>query len=134
MKEVVDAIVINEQKEILLVNRKGKRILPWGKKEEGETDYQTLQRELKEEINWTLGKEHENSFYKEFLWETPFSQQQVMVKAYFSKLLEENLIPNNEIQEVCFTKDFHNISLSEITEAIISALQEDWFLATGEKE
>lgn len=132
-KTAIDAIVINDKKELLLVNKKGQWILPWGKQELGDTDVATLQRELSEELQavidgWSLKE------YKTFSGVTPFSQKLIDVKTYFTQLEETGtyIQSSNKITDARFTKEFDDVSLSKITRDILEALQRDWYLPSND--
>ena len=132
IRTAIDLIDINESKEILLTNKKGTWILPWGKKDEGERDIITLNREINEEINEELNgaKIDPNSItpYKTFTWLTPFSQKKITVICYFGKLLSENITASAEIMEARYEKNPLTLKLSDITKEIIETLITDWYL------
>lgn len=125
----IDAIIFNEKDELLLVNKKGKWILPWGKQVLGEFASETLQRELAQELNAKLD---ENSIkeYRTFYGTTPFSWLPIEVRTYFAQLEEtgEYIKPSSEIVDAKFTKNFDEIELTSITQDIIEILKRDWYI------
>ncbi len=128
MKTVIDGISINSNKEILLVKKGDKWILPWGKLDWDETELDCLKREITEELN-NLQISLQINHYKNFTWITPTSKTPILCKTYFIELLDEVLItPSAEIIEAKYTKDFDSLVLSDVTRDIITTLQQDWYL------
>lgn len=130
MKTAIDLIDINEDKEIVLTNKKGTWILPWGKKddEKDEEELDTLHREIGEELNGAKIDPNSIVPYKTFNWLTPFSQQQIKIICYFGKLLSENISASAEIMEARYEKYPLKLNLSTITKEIIETLIADWYL------
>lgn len=127
-RPVIDLIDINTNKEILLTNKKGTWILPWGKKEDGETDFDTLEREISQELSWAEIDPNSIIPYKTFDWPSPFLQIQRDVITYFGKLLSENITASAEIIEARYEKNPLKLNLSTITKDIIDTLIADWYL------
>jgi len=127
-RPVIDLIDINENKEILLTNKKGTWILPWGKKDEPEGDIVTLNREIEEELNWAEIDENSIIPYKIFHWVTPFLHNKREIRIYFGKLLSENITASAEIIEARYERHPLTLNLSNITKEIIETLIADWYL------
>jgi len=127
-RPVIDLIDINENKEILLTNKKGTWILPWGKKDEPEGDIVTLNREIEEELNWAEIDENSIIPYKIFHWVTPFLHNKREIRIYFGKLLSENITASAEIIEARYERHPLTLNLSTITKEIIETLIADWYL------
>ncbi|MEI6426126.1 MAG: NUDIX domain-containing protein [Candidatus Absconditabacteria bacterium] len=127
-KPVIDLIDINENKEILLTNKKGTWILPGGKQEDGETDFDTLEREIAQELNGAEINPNSIIPYKMFEGITPFSKKQKEVIAYFGELITENLTASAEIMEARYEKNPSRLNLSPITKDIIETLIADGYL------
>lgn len=130
-RPAIDLIDINENKEILLTNKKGTWILPWGKKDDEkdqEEELLTLTREIDEELNGAKIDPNSILPYKTFTWLTPFSQKQITVICYFGKLLSDNITASAEIMEARYEKHPLALKLSTITKEIIETLIADWYL------
>ena len=127
-RPVIDLIDINENKEILLTNKKGTWILPWGKKDEPEGDIVTLNREIEEELNWAEIDENSIIPYKIFHWVTPFLHNKREIRTYFGKLLSKNITASAEIIEARYERHPLTLNLSTITKEIIETLIADWYL------
>ena len=123
-KTVIDAIIINDKKELLVVNKNGKWILPWGKSELGETHEDTLERELFEEIGVNIDPDSDLQLFRTFRWTTPFSKRQVKVSAYLVDILSEKFVFKSEICDCRFwnKEELAKLQLSEITADIVEAL------------
>ena len=131
IRTAIDLIDINESKEILLTNKKGTWILPWGKtddEKDQEWHLHTLTREIEEELNGAEIDPNSITPYKTFTWLTPFSQKQIKVICYFGKLLSENITASAEIMEAKYEKHPLTLNLSTITKEIIETLIADWYL------
>jgi 8-oxo-dGTP diphosphatase len=124
IEKVGAAIVRN--KKVLVVRKQGQPspefFTAGGKIEEGETHYQTLARELKEELNVDI--EHVE-FLGSFRDLAVFEAVPIIIHAYYVEVIGEPC-PSGEIREVKWVSkgDENNISISSImTERIIPALE-----------
>ena len=102
MIDHVAALIFDNNKNLLVLRRKTpdnrkECILPGGKREFGETDEQTLRRELLEE----LGVEIEAMvFYKTYYDKAVFEEGEDFKQTiYITKLKEKNISVKNEIKE-----------------------------------
>jgi len=127
-RPIIDLIDINENNEILLTNKKGTWILPWGKKDEPEADIITLNREIDEELSGAKIDENSIVPYKTFHGITPFNQTKREIRTYFWKLVSENITASAEIIEAKYEKQPLQLNLSNITKEIIETLIADWYL------
>ncbi len=97
MIDKVGAIILKNGK--ILVERKNNNkeecIIPGGKREKGESDLETLRRELKEELSVDLIEAHYIDSYNDVAC---FSNKPICVKTYLVKI-EGEIICNNEIKE-----------------------------------
>ena len=90
--------VILKDKKILVQRKKNNReecIIPGGKRKENETDFETLKRELYEELTVKLIKTEFLGSYDEVAC---FSNEPIHVQTYIAHIQGE-LICNNEIKE-----------------------------------
>ena len=104
MIDKVGAIILHDKK--MLVGRNwGKEVffIPGGKREPGETDEQTLHREVKEELDVAVKK---SKFYKEFNTRNYNDTADLRVRAYFTEVSGEPK-PTSEVEELMWVgKDF----------------------------
>ena len=97
MIDKVGGIILKDKK--ILVQRKNNNreecIIPGGKREGNETDFETLKRELLEELTVEL---LEAEFLGEYFDKACFSDKPISVKTYLTKVKGE-IICANEIKE-----------------------------------
>ncbi len=97
MIDKVGAIILNDKK-ILVQRKKNNReecIIPGGKRENNETDFETLKRELMEELTVKLVKAEFIGGYDDV---AVFSNKPIHVQAYLVEI-EGEIKCNNEIKE-----------------------------------
>lgn len=123
MRRAINLAVISGS-GLLLVRKKNAYILPGGKPEEGESDYEALERELSEELPGSEFKIED--YYGSFYGVTPYSGTGLEAEVYLGKI-EKLGKPSAEISEAKFVNDFENYNLSTITEKIVSSLKEDGY-------
>lgn len=116
------AIVIKDKKLLLVKGHKkyNEFWTPGGKPEEGESDTETLSRELKEELDVELV---DSSFFKEYICDSPYiPNTRTITKTYITKIRGE-LRPGMEIVSYVWIsrKDFENkkYPLIDVTEKYI---------------
>lgn len=116
--KVIDKIawIYVKEKKVLCTRSKGKEkyYSPGGKREQGETDEETLIREVKEEVSVTI-KKNTIQYYGTFEAQADGKEDGVMVKmTCYTAEYEGNLQPSSEIQEINFldTSDMDKISLA----------------------
>ena len=126
MRVAINSVIINEDKEILLVKKRDTWILPWWKPEEWESDLDCLDREISEELNWAKLKNIR--FLGSFVWQTPHRWDMLEARVYFTELIVDVLKSSAEISDAKFIKDFDNYNVSDITNKIIVELREEWHL------
>lgn len=126
MRTTVNSVIINDDKEILLVKKRDTRILPWWKPEEWETDLECLNREVEEELNWAKLKNIR--FYGNFIWKTPHKWDYLKAKVYFAELITDTLKATAELSEAKFIKNFNDYNISDITSKVLNWLRETWNL------
>ncbi len=119
MQEVIGAIVIQQKEILLTLSDNGVFTPPGGKKKEGETDQQCLERELDEELKTRI---EFGDFFTRFETKTPTSKKRVEVACYFVKLLNEP-VPSHEISEIRWTANPEELKLSDGTRILISRLR-----------
>ena len=107
MIDKVGGIII-KNKKVLVVRKKTKEnfpefIIPGGKRETGETDVETLQREIQEEVNLKVVKAEYVDEYEDI---AIFEKVPIVVKVYLCEV-EGEVNVDNEIKEFCWIdKDY----------------------------
>lgn len=100
--------VILKEKKILVQRKKNNReecIIPGGKRKEGESDFETLKRELYEELTVNLLNAEFLGGYDDI---AVFSNEPIHVQAYIATV-EGNIKCNNEIKEaIWIDKNYKN--------------------------
>lgn len=122
--KIVNAIIFNKNKELLLCKKRDYWILPGGKMKKNEKIFIALRRELKEEINITKP-------YIDLLSEKIFNNlktihgDNIECVYIFKVSINENPIARHEIEEVnYFSKDkLVKFNLSSATRKILSDLE-----------
>ena len=102
MIDKVGGIVIKDKK-VLVVRKKTKEnflefIIPGGKRESGETDLETLQREMQEEFNLKIIKTEYLGEYRDI---AIFENIPIAMKVYLCEV-EGEINVQNEIKEFCW--------------------------------
>jgi len=120
MIDKVGGIILKDKK--ILVQRKNNNreecIIPGGKREGNETDFETLKRELLEELTVEL---LEAEFLGEYFDKACFSDKPISVKTYLTKVKGE-IICANEIKEaIWIDRNYQqkNIKLGSILEKYV---------------
>ncbi len=127
MRRTINLAEITEE-GLLLVNKKGIWILPGGKPlNERETHYETLIRELKEELSVSEEQIKIYNFYNSFIRKTPSKGKLLENRVYFGAI-NGSLKPSAEINEAKRIKDFENYRISERTSKIIFSLKQGRYL------
>ena len=107
MIDHVAALIFNENNELLVLRKKTPNnrkecILPGGKRERGESDEETLKRELSEELGVKIEK---LSYYKTYIDKAIFEEgEDFKQTTYITKLETNNIYAKNEIKEVLWIK------------------------------
>ncbi len=124
MRTVINFVHIRRvpRKQILLVKKKETWILPGGKPELGERDYDCLRRECAEElpkvknlvVNGLLGC---------FEGQTPHTGDEIIAKVYFADL-DGDIKPGAEISDAryFYRESLKELAVSKITKKIITKL------------
>ena len=122
MIDKVGGIII-KNKKVLVVRKKTKEnfpefIIPGGKREIGETDVETLQPEIQEEVNLKVVKAEYVDEYEDI---AIFEKIPIVVKVYLCEVEGEVNI-DNEIKEFCWIdKDYkkNGIKVASILEKFV---------------
>jgi len=111
------ALVITEDKEILLFEKNNQLIFPGGEPKGGESDEETLEREFKKEASGAEIKVGER--YGIFLGLTPDEKDSLETFAYLAKLKKSysKLIPSAAINKIWLLK-YENIPFSYLPKII----------------
>lgn len=102
MIDHIAALIFNKNEELLVLRKKTPNnrkecILPGGKREKGESDEQTLRRELLEELGLEI---KEIAYYKQYLDKAIFEEgEDFQQTTYIVKVDVNNIIVKNEIKE-----------------------------------
>ena len=122
MIDKVGGIII-KNKKVLVVRKKTKEnfpefIITGGKRETGETDVETLQREIQEEVNLKVVKAEYVDEYEDI---AIFEKVPIVVKVYLCEV-EGEVNVDNEIKEFCWIdKDYkkNGIKVASILEKFV---------------
>ena len=122
MIDKVGGIII-KNKKVHVVRKKTKEnfpefIIPGGKRETGETDVETLQREIQEEVNLKVVKAEYVDEYEDI---AIFEKVPIVVKVYLCEV-EGEVNVDNEIKEFCWIdKDYkkNGIKVASILEKFV---------------
>ena len=127
MIDKIGAIII-DSKKILIAREKGLDIffIPGGKRKAGESDLDTLTREVREELDVTV-KSHK--YYKTFFAKNHDGTDEVRVKAYFVDA-DDHPKPNSEIEELLWInkENSHQYKLGNILKIMVPELIKDEIL------
>ena len=119
------AFILIQNGTILSTRTKGKEVyyIPGGKRESGETDGQTLIREVKEELDVDI--QHDSINYLEtFTAQSHGAKQGVMVQmTCYTATFEGSLTASNEIAELRWLNSGHMAIISEVDKRIFSYLK-----------
>ncbi len=102
MIDHIAALIFNEEGELLVLRKKTvdnrkECILPGGKREQNESDEQTLRRELLEELGTEI---KELNYYKQYLDKAIFEKgEDFRQTTYITRLESYNIEVRNEIKE-----------------------------------
>ncbi len=127
MIDVVGGVIINEGK-LLVVRSKGRDtfFLPGGTRETGESDLDTLEREIMEETSLIV----KNSiFYTAFVTRNNDNTKELNATVYLAET-DGVASPDTEIEEIAWIdrKDFSGYKLSNVLKVIIPKLIKDKIL------
>lgn len=125
MRKGVYGLVI-ENKNVLVVEKKGKYILPGGKPDSvDETDKEVLKREFKEELSGT--EVLVDLYYRDFEGISPNNKKEILTKNYFCYPLEEIGEPSGEISKKDWvdSSDLKKEDFSDLTKKVLNSLAED---------
>lgn len=120
------ALIIIENGQILSTKSKGKTkyYIPGGKRENNESDEQTLIREIQEELSVAIIRES-IEYFGTFMAQSDGAAKGVMVKmtCYNAEYIGK-LVKNNEIEEIKWL-NYHDLDLiSEVDKIIFKQLKE----------
>ncbi len=130
MRAAVNAAIIDYGK-LLLVKKKDVWILPGGKPEKGEDDFQCLEREVSEELSGTILENF--VYYGEFTGKTPHKGDFLTARVYFADIKGTLYNPSSEISDYAWAENPIAFNLSDITYKIVSSLVNDGFISVNSK-
>ncbi len=123
--QVINALILNAKKEILLVKKKQTWILPGGKPLKNENDITCLLRELKEELPELKRVRIIKYIVTLDGAKSPHTKKELNVKIYLVKVETGSIIkPAAEINQAIWTAEPENYQLSEMTKKIIVYLRQ----------
>ncbi len=126
MIDKIGAIIIKDRKMLVARSRKYELFfVPGGKRETGESDDQTLRREIKEELGTKI---KDIKYYKTFITEASGRNGKVKVASYFCKLVGEPK-PTSEIEEIMWIgRNDKHVKLGNVLLAMMPELVKDGYL------
>ena len=127
MRIAYHAIII-QNKELLILDKKGSLILPGGKPNMGESYDKCIEREIKEELSGT--KVNVGEYYGDFSGITPHSKRLLTSKTYFCFVEGKIGKPSAEIRGKIFVNsgNLKEFNLSEISKKTLDSLIEGGFI------
>lgn len=141
MIDHIAGLIFNEDGQLLVLRKKTidnrkECILPGGKREENESDEQTLRRELLEELGAEI---QELKYYKQYLDKAIFEEgEDFQQTTYITKLKSNNIEVRNEIKEALWIDlDYENKGIlcnPTLKSKIIPDLKKDGFFKEREME
>lgn len=127
MKEIDKIAFIELKNQKILSSRsigKKKFYIPGGKREEGETDQETLTREVKEELSVNIIPES-IEYFGTFKAQSDGAKEGIIVKmTCYKAKFTGNLKPNNEIEELRWLSYKDLDIISEVDKKIFKQLKE----------
>lgn len=121
MRPVISLIAIKNN-SLLLVKKKNVWILPGGKPEEGESELQCLNREMKEELPGLRVKNLKR--YKSFTGIAPHKGDKIEVIVYFGDV-SGDIRSEAELNDSAWVNDIKNLNVSDTTESIFRNLKKE---------
>lgn len=125
MRRAVNGVSITAE-GVLLAQKGAVWILPGGKPEPGENDFDCLTREMKEEFPG-VAIVGEPKYVCQVVGKTPYTGDQLTAEIYLIDI-EGDISPGAEIRSSCRTKVPSRLYLSDITRMAILALQRNGHL------
>lgn len=126
MIDKIGAVILKDRK--MLVARSSKYdmfFVPGGKRESGESDEQTLRREIMEELGVEI---KDIEYYKTFITDASGRSGKVKVASYFCKLIGKPK-PCSEIEEIAWIdKNTDKKILGNVLKAMIPEMVKDGYL------
>lgn len=130
MKKAINALIIREDRKLLLFRKNLIWVLPGGKPEKRESPIETLVRKFKEEASDAEIEVEE--YYRSFRERSAHKKDALKTEVYFARLKNPDLkiISSGEIEESRFigSLDTILIYLSDITSEIIKQLIKERYL------
>lgn len=104
----IGALIFNDNNELLAVHKRGKSpmelIMPGGKCDEGESDEETLKRELMEELNVRVSS---MKFFDEFQAKAMYEDKWLIMRVYHVTL-RDTPVPQQEIDQLVWLDRNYN--------------------------
>ena len=131
MEKVVNVVSLRNGR-ILLLHKQDIWILPGGKIQNGEGDFEAFQREAREEMGKVEFRL--SHLYGVYIGITPHSSLMVNVRVYIGEIDPPSVYPSNEIDGAVWVRDdetsLNEFRLSEITRRVIDSLRENGILSS----